>query len=170
MPALAAIVFDFDGVVADCRRGTLLEGAATFVRAAARLVPIGVASGAMTHEIEELLTRHDLRALFTAVVGVDQTRRSKPSPDPFLEVLHRMRAAGYPIEPQRAVAIDDSVWGLVAGRSAGLKCVGVATPKRTRDLEPHADLIVPGLHALTLDMLDTLVSEGQTSRRHAQNL
>jgi beta-phosphoglucomutase len=157
MRALAAIVFDFDGVIADCRRGVLLAGAARFVRDAAREVPIGIASGALTREIESLLQEHALDGLFSAIVGVDQTARSKPSPDPFLETLHRIGAAGHVVEPHRTVAIDDSLWGLVAARTAGMRCVGVATPDRRHELAPHAELIVPGLHVLTLDTLDTLV-------------
>jgi beta-phosphoglucomutase len=157
MRALSAIIFDFDGVVADCQRGTLIPGAAAFVRAAAREVPIGIASGAMTHEIEELLQAHHLRDAFVAVVGVDQTARGKPSPDPYLEALHQLGAAGHRIDPARTVAIDDSVGGLVAARTAHLRCVGVARADRRDQLAPHAELVVSGLDHLTLDTLDTLV-------------
>ena len=157
MRALAAIVFDFDGVIADCRRGVLLPGAAAFVRAAAGAVPIGIASGALTHDIERLLSDHGLLNLFGAVIGADRTARSKPSPDPFLEALHRLAADGRTLDPARAVAIDDSLYGLVAARTAGLRCVGVATGEQRSKLAPHADLMVPGLHGLTLDTLDTLV-------------
>jgi beta-phosphoglucomutase-like phosphatase (HAD superfamily) len=157
MSALAAIVFDFDGVVADCQRGELLPGAAAFVRAAAELVPLGIASGAATSEIDQLLDVHGLRHLFVSVVGVDQTRRSKPSPDPYLEALHRIARAGHRVSAERTVAIDDSVWGLVAARSAGMRCVGIADADAESRLAVHAELIVPGLHALTLDTLDNLV-------------
>jgi beta-phosphoglucomutase-like phosphatase (HAD superfamily) len=162
MGALAAIIFDFDGVIADCQRSALLPGAADFVRRAAKAVPIGIASGALTREIDELLDRHELRQAFVAVVGADQTARSKPSPDPYLEALHRMAAAGFAVEPSRTVAIDDSVWGLVAARTARLRCVGVARGDRHDDLAPHAELVVTGLEALTLQRLDTLVRDART--------
>ena len=158
MRRLAAIIFDFDGVIADCRIGALLPGAADFVRAAASLVPIGIASGAHTREIESLLHDHGLDGVMTAVVGIDQAARSKPSPDPYLEALHRIVATGRLAEPGDTVAIDDSLWGLVSASTAGLCCVGVAaTPDRRHELSPHARLVVPGLHALTLDTLDTLI-------------
>jgi beta-phosphoglucomutase-like phosphatase (HAD superfamily) len=162
MQALVAIVFDFDGVVADCRRGVLLPGAAHFVRQAARVVPLGIASGASTREVEALLSASGLREAFTAVIGADQTLRSKPAPDPYLEAVRRLELAGHQIDPSRTVAIDDSVWGLVAARTARLRCVGIAGPERHAELTPHAELVVPGLHALALDTLDTLV--GAASR------
>ena len=155
---LSAIIFDFDGVIADCQRGTLLDGAAAFVREAASVVPVGIASGALTREIEGLLDQHQLASLFNAIIGVDRAARCKPSPDPFLEVLHQMRGNGFAVDPARTVAIDDSVWGLIAARTAQLRCVGVGPEEQQHKLAPHAELIVTGLHALTLDTLDRLVT------------
>ena len=109
------------------RRGRdALPGAADFIRAAAAVVPIAIASGALTHEIEEILDRAGLRPLFTAIVGADQTARSKPAPDPYLDAFARLKAhAGRPLEPSRTVAIEDSMWGLVSARGAGLRLVAV---------------------------------------------
>lgn len=166
MRVLAAIIFDFDGVIADCRRGTLLPGAATFVLEASRVVPIGIASGAITREIEILLRDHNLLEAFAAVVGVELTLRSKPSPDPYLEALHRINAAGHAVTPAHTVAIDDSLFGLVAARTAGMRPVGVATAERRQELSAVAELIVPGLHALTLDTLDTLVRRRKPPSAH----
>lgn len=139
-------------------RGEMLfPGAARFVRDAAAAVPVAIASGALTHEIEAILERAGVRELFVAVVGADQTSRSKPSPDPYLEAFHRIRAAGHDIDPGRTVAIEDSMWGLVSARGAGLRCVGVTNTCPAQELATHAELVVPGLDALTLDTLDTLV-------------
>jgi beta-phosphoglucomutase len=166
MRALAAIIFDFDGVIADCRRGTLLPGAAAFVREASRVVPIGIASGAMTREIEALLREHSLLDAFAGIVGVELTVRTKPSPDPYLEALHRINTTGHTVAASHTVAIDDSLFGLVAARTAGMRPVGVATPQREQDLTAVAELIVPGLHALTLDTLDTLVRRRKPPSAH----
>jgi beta-phosphoglucomutase-like phosphatase (HAD superfamily) len=138
-------------------RGEMLfPGSAEFIRAAADVVPIAIASGALTHEIEEILERVQLRPLFTAIVGADQSPRSKPSPDPYLEVLYRLAAAGRSVDRDRAVAIEDSHWGLVSAATAGLRCVAVATTYGEDALKPHAELVVSGLNALTLDALDAL--------------
>jgi beta-phosphoglucomutase len=158
MRALTAIIFDFDGVVADCRQSVLLPGAAAFVRAAAAVVPIGIASGATTREIDAILEQHHLGDAFVAVIGCDRTLRSKPAPDPYLEALHQIAAAGHVVEPRRTIAIDDSAAGLVAARAAGLRVVGIARDgTRRHQLAAYAELIVSGLDQLTLDTLDTLV-------------
>lgn len=153
-------------------RGEMLfPGAAAFIREAAGVVPIAIASGALTHEIEEILERTQLRELFTAIVGADQTQRSKPSPDPYLEAFHRINATGRNVEPSRTVAIEDSRWGLVSAATAGLRSVAVTNTYTAEELAPHAELVVTGLHALTIGALDALcesrpVAIGGTSVRH----
>jgi HAD superfamily hydrolase (TIGR01509 family) len=139
-------------------RGEMLyPGAAAFVRAAAARVPIAIASGALTHEIDEILERTSLRPLFAAVVGADQTLRSKPSPDPYLEAFARLQAAsGHALDARRTVAIEDSKWGLVAARGAGLRLVAVTNTYPADEFAPFAELVVSGLDALTLDALDAL--------------
>jgi beta-phosphoglucomutase-like phosphatase (HAD superfamily) len=134
----------------------LFPGAARFITEAAEAVPLAIASGALTHEIEEILDRAGLRSRFAAIVGADQVMRSKPSPDPYLEAFHRMRARGNGLDPARTVAIEDSQWGLVSARTAGLRCVGVTNTYSSREIAAHAELVVSGLDALSLTLLDAL--------------
>lgn len=135
----------------------LFPGAADFIRVAAAAVPVAIASGALTHEIEDVLERAGLRAMFPVIVGADQTERSKPDPEPYLEAFARLQvAAGRALDPRRTVAIEDSRWGLLSARGAGLRTVGVTNTYPTADLEDAAELMVSGLHALELAALDRL--------------
>ncbi|MFM8535792.1 MAG: HAD family hydrolase [Acidimicrobiia bacterium] len=139
----------------------LFPGAAQFSRSAADAgVPIAIASGALTHEIEEVLTRAGLRALFPVIVGADQTERSKPHPDPYQTAFARLRAhTGRDLIAWRSVAIEDSRWGLVSARDAGLRCVAVTNTYPAAELRADAELVVAGLHALTLEALDAVCAD-----------
>ena len=138
----------------------LFPGAADFIRTAAAAVPIAIASGALTHEIEEILDRAGLRSLFKAIVGADQTERSKPHPEPYQTAFERLRLlTGRDLIPWRSVAIEDSRWGLASARAADLRCVAVTNTYKADELRPDAELVVAGLHALTLDALDTLCAD-----------
>ena len=138
----------------------LFPGAADFIRAAAAEVPIAIASGALTHEIEQVLLRTGLRELFMVIVGADQTERSKPHPEPYETAFARLQSrSGLNLLPWRSVAIEDSRWGLESARAADLRCVAVTNTYAAAELRPDAELVVPGLHALTLDALDTLCAD-----------
>jgi beta-phosphoglucomutase len=138
----------------------LFPGAADFIRAAAAAVPIAIASGALTHEIEDVLERAGLRSLFPIIVGADQTERSKPDPEPYQTAFMRLRSlTGRDLQPWRSVAIEDSKWGLVSARGADLRCVAVTNTYSAAELRDDAELVVSGLNTLTLEALDDLCAD-----------
>jgi len=134
----------------------LFPGAIEFIREAAAAVPIGIASGAQRHEILEIITGAGVADLFSAVVASGDTPESKPSPDPYQLAFERLcTAAGRRLDPRRAVAIEDSRWGLESAQGAGLRLVGVTTSYPAHELV-GAELIVSGLDGLTVAALDRL--------------
>ena len=139
----------------------LFPGVARFIRGAVDAgVPIAIASGALTHEIEDVLEHAGLRSLFPVIVGADQTARSKPHPDPYQTAFARLRAhTGRDLVDWRTVAIEDSKWGLISARAAGLRCVAVTNTYPAEELRSDAELVVDGLHALSLDVLDALCAD-----------
>jgi beta-phosphoglucomutase len=134
----------------------LFPGAADFIRAAAAAVPSAIASGALRHEIDEIMKAAGLADLFSTVVASGDTPESKPSPAPYLLAFEQLRRrSGRAIDPRRCVAIEDSQWGLVSARGAGLRLVGVTNSYPAGALQ-EAELIVSGLDALTLPQLERL--------------
>ena len=134
----------------------LFPGAIEFIREAASAVPIAIASGALKHEIEEIIETAGIRGLFSAIISSGDTPLSKPSPAPYLLAFERLRqVSGRDLDPRRSVAIEDSRWGLESARGAGLRCVGVTNSYPAAELD-GAELVVDGLHALTLATLDAL--------------
>jgi beta-phosphoglucomutase-like phosphatase (HAD superfamily) len=143
----------------------VFPGAADFIRAAAAVVPIAIASGALTHEIEDVLDRAGLGPLFPVIVGADQTEHSKPHPEPYRTALVKLRAhSGRDLIAWRSVAIEDSKWGLHSARGADLRCVAVTNTYSDAELRSEAELVFPGLHAVTIDALDALCGDDGNRR------
>jgi beta-phosphoglucomutase len=134
----------------------LFPGALDFIRAAAAVVPVAIASGALRHEIDEIIAAAGVANLFPVIVASGDTPESKPSPAPYRLAFEQLReTTGAALDPRRCVAIEDSKWGLESARGAGLRCVGV-TNSYPADALPGAELVASGLHTLTLDALDRL--------------
>jgi len=137
----------------------LFPGAVEFIRGAAAEVPIAIASGAMKHEIVEIIGTAGVGGLFTAIVAAGDTPESKPSPAPYLLAFERLReGSGRDLDPRRCVAIEDSRWGLESARGAGLRCVGVTNSYSAAELQ-GAELVVASLGELTLPALDRLCAK-----------
>ena len=140
--------------------GVLFPGAREFIRTVAAAVPVAIASGALRHEIEEVLDAAGLTPLFPVIVASGDTPRSKPSPDPYDLAFRRLTAmAPRPLTRNRCVAIEDSRWGLESARGAGLRCVAVTNSYPADELG-EAELTAAGLDALTLEALDRLCAAG----------
>ena len=134
----------------------LFPGAIDFIRSAAGAVPIAIASGALRHEIDEVVVAVGVAGLFSAIVASGDTPESKPSPAPYSLAFERLReASATPLDPARCVAIEDSRWGLESARGAGLRCVAVTNSYPADELT-GAELVVSGLKDLTLNALDRL--------------
>ena len=139
------------------RSGSVLfPGALEFIREAAAAVPIAIASGALRHEIDEIIDAAGVADLFATIVAAGDTPESKPSTAPYRLAFEQLRErTGRALDPRRSVAIEDSRWGLESARGAGLRLVGVTNSYSAGELS-SAELVVDGLSALTLPELDKL--------------
>ena len=130
----------------------LFPGAERCVHRLAEAYPLGIASGAMRHEIEAVLDRSRLRDCFAFIVASGDTPASKPAPDPYLRA-----AALHGRPPEACVAIEDSRWGIESARTAGLACVGITQTYPRSELS-GASAIVDSLDELTPALFQALRS------------
>ncbi len=143
----------------------LFGGAAACVATTAAAVPVAIASGALRHEIEQILDDAGLRALVPVIVAAGETPSGKPAPDPYVAAVRELsRLTGRPIDPSRVVAIEDSPAGLRSAKGAGLRTLGLAT-SFPADRLTDAEQVVPDISHVTLDLLETLAAGGPESRR-----
>ncbi len=138
----------FDSVIGS--EQILYPAAAACVIRMAERYPLGIASGAMRHEIEAILRCAGLLEYFRFVVGSGETAQSKPAPDPYLRA-----AELHGLAPAECAAIEDSHWGIVSAKSAGLACVGLTTTY-SREHLTDADQIVDSLDEFTPQLIESL--------------
>ncbi len=123
--------------------------AAAIVRLAAQY-PLGIASGALRHEIESILQARALDRHFRFIVASGDTPASKPAPDPYSRA-----AALHGLPPSRCLAIEDSRWGIESAKTAGLWCIGITNTYPVAELLT-ADAIITSLEELTPELIGSL--------------
>lgn len=106
---------------------------------------LGLRLGVMTNDTEYGARRHlrtaGVEHRFGFIAGHDSGHGAKPSAAPLLAFA---RAQG--VAPARVVMVGDSRHDLIAGRAAGMQCVGVLTgPADREDLAPLADAVLPDI-------------------------
>jgi beta-phosphoglucomutase len=131
-------------------RNVLYPEAIPCIRRLGEAMPLGIASGALRHEIVALLRRSQLEDAFRFIVAAGDTPASKPAPDPY-----RRAAELHGLPPEQCVAIEDSRWGIASAKGAGLRCVGITQTYPPSGL-PGADAIIDSLDEFTVDLLARL--------------
>jgi len=131
----------------------LFPGAREAITRMAGTGPIAIASGALRGEIMRVLQREQLTSLFSAVVAAGDTPASKPDPAPYSKAVELLRQLiGDSLRPGECVAIEDSHWGLVSAKGAGLRTVGITNSYAAVDLH-EAELVINHLDDLTPELL-----------------
>ena len=102
---------------------------------------MAVASSAISKNVDFIVDALELRAYFHVILTADEVKQAKPHPEIFEKAAHKFV-------------------GIEAAKSAGMKCVAVASTFPAPELRAHthADLVVQTLEALNLQKLRKLFS------------
>lgn len=112
-----------------------VPGAKDFILQAAEDFVLGVVSGALIKEIEDLLGRLEVRQCFSVVLGAEDVDHGKPNPEGYLKALSFLQKNHPQIIAQECLVIEDSPWGLEAAKAAGMFSAAVTTSFKPEELK-----------------------------------
>ncbi len=96
----------------------------------------------------------DFTSLFDKILTAEMFTKGKPAPDCYL-----LGAKIFSTDIKNCVVFEDSFHGLEAGRSAGMKVVGLATTNPKEKIEDLADIIIEDFTQFNINlMLELLYS------------
>lgn len=124
----------------------ILPGAKEFlalVREKGYLTALGSAS----KNSATILQRIGLIDQFDALVDGNKVSKSKPNPEVFLVGAEELAVA-----PSECVVFEDAIAGVQAAKAANMKAVGIGSAS----ILTMADVVVSGLHEMTIDKLENL--------------
>src|SRR5262245_57819541 len=131
----------------------LFPGAREAIARLAGAVPIAIASGALREEIMRVLEHAQLMEFFSVVVAAGDTPASKPDPAPYRKAFELLKATrNAALLPHECAAIEDSHWGLVSAKGAGLRTIAITHSYPAAELV-EAELVINHLDELTIEHL-----------------
>lgn len=131
---------------------TALPGARALVERLAGRVPLAVVSGASRVEVAEAVDALGVRRCFRFLLAAEDYQRGKPHPEPYQMAMRRLgvSAAG-------SLVLEDAEPGILAGRAAGARVIGVRAGNFTGYDLSAADIVVDTLEQVTDEVVDGLV-------------
>ena len=137
--------------------GQTIEGVHEFLQLLEEnKIPMAICSGSLMVEIEVTLEKSGLRHFFAEIVSAEQVEKGKPHPEGFTLALKKLnKHFRPPISASECIIIEDSHWGLQAGKAAGMHTVAVTNSYDAEQLT-IAEKIVAHLNELTIDEMQKL--------------
>ena len=84
-------------------------------------LPSAVATSGSRSRVEQALDMFDLQSRFRAIVTGEDVACGKPDPALFLQAAQTLQ-----VDPSRVLVCEDAVAGVIAAKTAGMKCLGIA--------------------------------------------
>jgi len=81
---------------------------------------LGLASGSSISVVTAVMEQTQLSDFFKVIVSTEDVARGKPHPDVLIEAARRLGA-----RPSTCVVVEDALYGVVAARRAGMRCIAV---------------------------------------------
>ncbi len=140
------------------KSSTIIDGASEFIAMLrANDVPMAICSGALCHEIMEVLEGSDFSDAFEVIVAADHVSKGKPDPEGYFMALEKLNErTKLEIDVSQCVVIEDSHWGLEAACKAGMHAVGVTNTYSESELAGYAEITVAKLSDISIDSLQKL--------------
>ena len=112
---------------------------------------MAVASSGTPENVEMVIKGCSLTPFFSALTNGSEVTHSKPDPEIFFLAGKKL---GFP--PSRCVVVEDAPAGIKGAKSAGMKCVAIASTHKRASLK-EADIIVNSFKELNPDIFDKLI-------------
>ncbi|XP_021865068.1 bifunctional riboflavin kinase/FMN phosphatase-like isoform X4 [Spinacia oleracea] len=135
---VSSVILDLDGTLLNTGANRLIN------HLHGHGIPIALASNSPRPFIEKKLSYHQgWKDSFSVVIGGDEVKAGKPSPDLFLEAAKRLN-----VQPSSCLVIEDSIPGVTAGKAAGMKVIAVPSLPKQSHLYTMADEVINSLFDL----------------------
>lgn len=113
-----------------------------------------IGTSAPQMHLDWVVKNFKLKNSFDYTLSSYKTKRHKPYPDVYLQVARRLK-----VEPKTCIVIEDSEYGIRAGKRAGMKVVALEHSYSTKKEVARADKVVRSLKEINIKLIENLTSD-----------
>ncbi|MEM7531312.1 MAG: HAD family phosphatase [Chloroflexota bacterium] len=126
-------------------------GAVELVQTVAANYPTGLASGSPRQLIDIVTGYEAFEGCFQVILSADEIGKGKPAPDVYLATAERMG-----IDPIKCACLEDSGFGILSGKAAGMMVIAVPDERfpPVDEYLAKADIVLGSLADFSLELLE----------------
>ena len=103
-------------------------------------IPAAIASSSPKDFIDVVVSKFELKDYFKYIVSGEEVANGKPAPDVYIETAKKLG-----LSPKDCTVIEDSKNGVLAAKTAGMKCIGFQNSNSGNQDLSKADAIVKSI-------------------------
>ncbi len=121
------------------KKSRSFPGVSALIKKLNRKYLLAIASSSWRENINFVLNKLALKGYFKIIIGRENVENHKPHPEIYLLAAEKLN-----VPPERSIVIEDSVVGVEAAKTAGMRCIAVCNSYPQERLK-KADLVVNSL-------------------------
>jgi beta-phosphoglucomutase len=121
-------------------------------------IKVAINSGATAADIKIMLKSSAIEDSFDIIVSANDVSKGKPDPEGYLLVLKKLNViSDSPISAKQCVAIEDSRWGIISAKKAGMRVIAVTNSYSAKELK-DAERIINSVRQIKISDMQKLCS------------
>lgn len=112
-----------------------------------------LATNSRIREVDIIFNKLDFGKYFDFKVAKNHVKLGKPSPEIYFKAASLLE-----VQPRECVVFEDSIVGIQAAKSAGMKCVALINTYAAEDLK-HADMLIKNYRDLSIEHIKKIGNE-----------
>ena len=116
-------------------------------------IAMAIATSGIQVNIDFMFNHVPIKKYFKKIVNSGDVSKGKPDPEIFLKAAEALH-----IPPENCIVFEDSIAGVRAGKSAGMKVVALTTTHTLEELK-EADLVIKDYNEIDFERLMSLQDE-----------
>ena len=114
---------------------------------------VALGTNSRMREVDIIFNKLGFEKYFDIKLAKNHVKNAKPNPEMYLKAAKMLG-----VKPNECVVFEDSVVGVKAAKSAGMKCVAIINTHSGDDLK-EADILIKSYNEINLDILKNLGNE-----------
>lgn len=149
----ASLILKKDRIASDLMKETIqpVQGVVDLIRQLSENHKLGLGSTSSMIVVNTILNKFDLEDRFNVVIGGEGVKQGKPHPEVYEKIARLLEE-----DPFNCVVIEDSKSGIMAAKSAGMKCIAILNSRNKKEDLVNADRIVSSFAEITPEIIETL--------------
>ena len=112
---------------------------------------LALASSNNKKSIAEVVRIFNLEKYFEYIISGEEVEKGKPDPEIFLKAANKLN-----VDPEDCLVIEDARNGVIAAKSANMKCIGLKSKGSGKQDLSQADLVIEDFKELDIEVVKSL--------------